>query len=125
MIQGSGGDVFDDYACANNTKAFPAGEGGILRPDRILIASVCKMTDEVHHTDALSRGSSPPLLLFVISPPRGDQNFLVLWDRRHKTDLSGFMGISSVGYAATFSSGEGFLRASVSPLIRLGENAIL
>ncbi len=45
--------------------------------------------------------------------PRGDQGTLVLWDRRHKTVLSGFMGISSTTSWSPFSSGEGFLRASV------------
>ena len=52
-------------------------------------------------------GTTPPLPLCGFSP-EGRNISLVLWDRRHKTVLSGFMGISSVGYAATFPSGEGF-----------------
>ena len=51
---------------------------------------------------------NPPSAASRLLPPRGEKISLVLWDRQHKTVLSGFMGISSVGYAATFPSGEGF-----------------
>ena len=59
----------------------------------------------MHHTDALSRESPSAALRHL---PQGEKTSLILWGRQHKTVLSGFMGISSVGYAATFPSGEGF-----------------
>ena len=60
---------------ASLQKAFSAGEGGILRPDRFLIASVCKMTDEVHHTDAPS-----PKRMCTEEPPRCREAFLRVLD---------------------------------------------
>ena len=82
---------------------------------------------EIHLTDALSWGSIPPLPLCGFSPPRGEKTSLILWDRQHKTVLSGFMGISSVGYAATFPSGEGFyspLRCERIPASRFDREAV-